>query len=90
MARLPGKALIKAGAEGVHCGAFPELGLGFALKIDDGGKRAADVVAACLVSRLCPQAEALAAALRNFRGLTVGEIRPSAALTRLLDKLCCA
>ncbi|MFZ0853056.1 MAG: asparaginase, partial [Hyphomicrobiaceae bacterium] len=87
-----GKVLSKAGAEGVHCGAFPELGLGFALKIDDGGKRAADVVAAYLVSRLCPQAEALAAAaaLRNFRGLTVGEIRPSAALSRLLDKLCCA
>jgi L-asparaginase II len=92
MARLPGKVLIKAGAEGVHCGAFPELGLGFALKIDDGGKRAADLVAACLVSRLCPQAETLAAAaaLKNFRGLTVGEIRPSAALARLLDRLCCA
>ena len=39
--RLPGKVLIKSGAEGVHCGAFPALGLGFALKIDDGGKRAA-------------------------------------------------
>ena len=56
MQRLPRKVLIKSGAEGVCCGAFPERGLGFALKIDDGGKRAADAVAAALIARLYPDA----------------------------------
>jgi L-asparaginase II len=86
---LPGKVLIKSGAEGVHCGAFAALGLGFAVKIDDGGKRAADLVAASLVRRLYPEVEALGPqrVLRNFRGLTVGEIRPSEALERFLASL---
>src|SRR5215510_12359908 len=44
MHALPGKVVIKSGAEGVHCGAFPALGLGFALKIDDGAKRGAEFV----------------------------------------------
>ena len=57
MQALPGKVLIKSGAEGVHCGAFPALGLGFALKIDDGGKRAAELVATSLVRRVYPEAE---------------------------------
>lgn len=89
MQALPGKVLIKSGAEGVHCGAFPALGLGFALKIDDGGKRAAELVATSLVRRVYPEAEALGpqTLLRNFRGLTVGEIRPSEALERLLASL---
>jgi L-asparaginase II len=89
MQALPGKVLIKSGAEGVHCGAFAALGLGFAIKIDDGGKRAADLVAASLVRRLCPEAGALGPQplLRNFRGLTVGEIRPSETLERLLASL---
>jgi len=37
-----GTALIKTGAEGVYTGCFPELGLGVALKIDDGSRRAAE------------------------------------------------
>ena len=89
MHALPGKVVIKSGAEGVHCGAFPALGLGFALKIDDGGKRAADLVAASLVRRVYPEAQALGpqTLLHNFRGLTVGEIRPSQALNQLLASL---
>ena len=90
MASLPGKVLIKSGAEGVHCGGFPELGLGFALKIDDGSKRAADLVAANLVSQLYPEAARVLppqSSLKNFRGLTVGEIRASAALTSFLQGL---
>jgi len=90
LASLPGKVLIKSGAEGVHCGGFPELGLGFALKIDDGSKRAADLVAANLVSELYPEAAHVLlpqASLTNFRGLTVGEIRAAAALTSFLPRL---
>jgi L-asparaginase II len=89
MGRLPGKVLLKAGAEGVCCGAFPAAGLGFALKIDDGGKRAADLVAGSLVRQFCPEATdlGLAKPLENFRGLTVGEMRPAEALNRWLDRL---
>jgi L-asparaginase II len=89
MHRLPGKVLIKAGAEGVYCGAFPAAGLGFALKIDDGGKRAADLVAASLLRRFCPEAKDLGVAkpLQNFRGLTIGEIRAADALNGLLGRL---
>ena len=36
------RAFIKVGAEGVYCAALPELGYGIALKIDDGGTRAAE------------------------------------------------
>ena len=36
---------MKSGAEGVYCGALPERGLGFAVKIDDGATRAAETVA---------------------------------------------
>ncbi len=37
-----GRIFLKVGAEGVYCGAVPELGYGFALKIDDGAVRAAE------------------------------------------------
>lgn len=37
------RALIKTGAEGVYCAALPTLGLGVALKVDDGAGRAAEV-----------------------------------------------
>ncbi len=52
MRALPGQVFMKTGAEGVYCGAFPELGLGFALKIDDGAKRAAAGAAMALVEQL--------------------------------------
>ncbi len=47
-----GKAFIKTGAEGVFCGWLPELGLGFAVKADDGNGRAAEAVAGRLLRRL--------------------------------------
>ena len=43
MAMLQGRAITKTGAEGVFCAAAPELGLGLAVKIDDGATRAAEV-----------------------------------------------
>ena len=39
----PGRLFVKVGAEGVFCAAVPELGLGIALKCDDGAGRAAEV-----------------------------------------------
>lgn len=87
--RLAGQALVKSGAEGVYCGAFPEHGLGFALKIDDGAKRAAEAVVVHVISRFYPAARHLGPdpRLTNWRGREVGSIRPAAALTAMLERL---
>lgn len=79
MRALPRQVYMKTGAEGVYCGAFPELGLGFALKIDDGAKRAAAGAAMALVERVYPAARGLmpVGAIKTWRGLEVGEVRSS-------------
>ena len=38
-----GRVVAKTGAEGVYCATVPSEGLGIALKVEDGAKRAADV-----------------------------------------------
>jgi L-asparaginase II len=89
MRRLPGEVLIKTGAEGVYCAALPRLGLGLALKIDDGAKRAAEALVACIIAHLLPSAQALVPGrvLRNWRGITVGEVRPAPAFRAALAAL---
>jgi L-asparaginase II len=83
-ARLPGKVLMKSGAEGVYCGALPELGLGFALKIDDGAKRAAEAAVMRVIGRYYPEAqEGQPTLLFNWQGLEVGTIQTTAALDGL-------
>jgi len=74
--------LIKSGAEGVYCGALPARGLGFAVKVDDGAKRAAEAVAVALMARFYPQLTPFgpAARLTNWRGLEVGRMRAAPAL----------
>ena len=66
----------KGGAEGMVCAALPEAGLGLAVKADDGGGRAAQVMIAALISPLrrvrrrdggAPSAFRLAAALELER-----------------------
>lgn len=52
MEAAPGRFVTKTGAEGVHAGIIPELGLGFAIKIDDGTKRACDVATANILNFL--------------------------------------
>lgn len=52
MEQLGEKAFIKTGAEGVFCASLPELGLGIALKIDDGASRGSEVVMAHLLQKL--------------------------------------
>ena len=84
MSLLQGKALIKSGAEGVYCGALPELGLGFALKIDDGAKRAAEAVVMRVIAKFYPEAQdASSTSLFNWQGLEVGAIRTTGALEEL-------
>jgi L-asparaginase II len=78
----------KPGAEGVFAAALPRLGLGIALKIDDGSGRAAEVALAAILMRLGCLDEAALARLgerlrppvRAVAGAAVGEIRPAAAL----------
>lgn len=75
----------KIGAEGVYCAALPELGLGVALKIDDGAARAAEAAMAGVAQALLKTDDPLLRGyshlqLRNWRGLDVGSLRPAAAL----------
>jgi L-asparaginase II len=88
METAPGRIFVKIGAEGVFCAAVPELGLGIALKCDDGAGRAAEVMVAAVLAKLLAKDEALAEKLTtlanptlvNWNGITVGSLRPSAAL----------
>ncbi len=52
MARKGYGLVAKGGAEGVHAAALPGLGLGVALKIDDGAGRAAEVAMAAILRYL--------------------------------------
>lgn len=78
-----GAVVVKGGAEGVQCAVLPELGLGIALKIDDGGKRAAETAMAGLLLAFAEPAEKLRWALlpyldlplRNAAGTRVGATR---------------
>ena len=84
MDRLPGKVFLKTGAEGVYCGAFPELGLGFALKIDDGNARASKAVTEWLIGSMLKHTIDFGeiGPIKNWRGTHVGDIRAADALKR--------
>jgi L-asparaginase II len=82
------RVFVKTGAEGVYCGALPELGLGIAIKCDDGAGRAAQAIMAALIARLLPlrdeEREALTRfvrpTLRNWNGIEVGALRVTEAI----------
>lgn len=84
-----GRIFMKVGAEGVYCGAVPELGYGFALKIDDGAGRAAEAAVTSLLAKLLAGDEALSQtlrdkatlAMRNWNGIEVGQVRPAGPLS---------
>ena len=79
---------IKTGAEGVFVAALPRLGLGVALKIDDGAPRAAETAIAALLIALGAAPDEGAAALLarapvlNTRCVRIGERRATEALTQ--------
>ena len=92
MRGLAGSVFVKGGAEGVHCAALPELGIGIAVKIDDGAKRAAEMAFAMLLASFVAGADQVLARelqgeIRNWRGLKVGELRASPALNAALAAL---
>lgn len=80
-----GRVLIKTGAEGVYAGVISHLGVGFALKIDDGAGRAADVAVGALLKKLGALEAASHAQLAcrfeptvvNSQGRVTGKIAPS-------------
>jgi L-asparaginase II len=86
IAETGGRALVKGGAEGVHCAALPSLGLGIALKIDDGATRASEVVMGLLLRHLGALtddhsrhlSDLLEPVIRNRAGASVGCIVPGA------------
>ncbi len=77
--------VVKGGAEGVYGAALPKLGLGLALKVEDGAGRAAPVALLALLEGLgvltATAGAALAAVarptLRNHAGKIVGRIEPA-------------
>lgn len=89
LSTLRSRAFVKIGAEGVIGGALPELGLGIAVKCDDGGQRAAEVIMAALLMRLLPLSAEEGAHLearvrppmKNWNGIVVGHVQPVAALS---------
>jgi L-asparaginase II len=89
MRALPG-AVTKAGAEGVHATGIPERGIGIAVKIEDGSRRALGPAVTSTLEGLglIGERERLALAqhagerLRNFAGLEVGAVRGVVKLDR--------
>ncbi|WP_343313871.1 asparaginase [Brucella sp. BE17] len=85
MRMAPERIFVKTGAEGVFCGAVPELGLGFALKCDDGATRAAEAMVATLLARIFCKDEELSArltafanpAMKNWNGIAFGRVAPT-------------
>ena len=86
MAAAAGAVAVKTGAEGVHVAALPEAGLGVALKIDDGARRAAEVAMAAILGHLGVLEGGALAALSalaeppvlNDAGARVGTVRAAA------------
>lgn len=81
-----GRAAVKIGAEGVYAAMLPELGLGVAVKMDDGASRGAETAIAVVLEKLGVIAADVGLArapVINTRGDVVGEKRPAEALLRL-------
>jgi L-asparaginase II len=85
-----GMTVVKTGAEAVFMAALPEQGLGVAIKIDDGGTRAAETVMAKVLVLLGvaePEnplvAKHLSPPVKNWRGDLVGDRH----VTSVLDQL---
>jgi L-asparaginase II len=93
MERLGERVFCKVGAEGVFCAALPEVGLGVAIKIDDGNNsRACEVVMAAVIEarvRLDDDERRFMRGfsdvpLVNWNGIEVGRLQASAGLRAAL------
>jgi L-asparaginase II len=94
MERLRERVFCKVGAEGVFCAAFPECGLGVAIKIDDGNNaRACEVAMAAVIESFVALDDEEAIFMRslsdvtikNWNGIEVGRLRAATAMRDLLN-----
>jgi L-asparaginase II len=80
-----GRVFAKTGAEGVYCAAVPELGLGIALKCDDGAGRASEAAVCAVLAHLLRDdadlpgrlANLAQPILKNWNGIEVGTVQPA-------------
>ncbi len=80
-----GRVITKVGAEGVHSIAIPDLGIGAAIKVEDGAQRAQHVAVIHVLQLLgiLPDviegklADWVTKPIRNTRGEVVGHLRPT-------------
>ena len=91
MGHFGARVFCKVGAEGVYCATLPELGLGVALKMDDGNTaRAAEVAIVALIDSLLPLDDADRAfvaplrdvTLSNWNGRVVGRLAAASAFAQ--------
>jgi L-asparaginase II len=90
MERTGAGAFVKLGAEGVYGAGVPDRGLGIAIKVADGARRAVEVALVHVLHRMdvldTDDLEALARwarpQVRNTRGEVVGAVRPAFELVR--------
>jgi L-asparaginase II len=92
MRALAPDLFVKGGAEGVHCAALPKLGIGIAIKIDDGAKRGTERALAEVIAALLPEArralaEQIGGEVLNWRGIAVGRIVAAPVLLEALARL---
>lgn len=88
MAACGEAVLVKGGAEGVFTAALPALGLGVAVKIEDGAARASETAMANILAGLgvfderatATLARWLAQPLSNWAGMDIGTVRAAPAL----------
>jgi L-asparaginase II len=89
MRAFAGRLFQKGGAEGVQCGAIRSKGWGYALKVDDGNMAASHAMVATLLLTISDPDEEQRKVLerfakqtiRNVRGLEVGALRATAAMS---------
>ena len=75
IATATGGTVVKTGAEGVFCAVLPADGLGLALKVRDGARRAAEVAIEWLLARYGRLGDLAPVRLVNLAGVVVGEVR---------------
>lgn len=91
MMQVLSEMVVKTGAEGVYTAAWPERGLGLALKVEDGATRASSVALMALLDSLGAVNESVRErlkdvarpTLKNHAGTVVGHIEPCSAWTDL-------
>ena len=75
IATATGGTVVKTGAEGVFCAVLPADGLGLAIKVRDGARRAAEVAIEWLLARYGRLGDPAPVRLVNLAGVVVGEVR---------------